>query len=116
MALRPDDGRLRASVASELLQTRPELALTYAEEAARLLPDEASVLILLGMLRALNGRTREAKEALQRAARQARKQGDAAMAQEIELLRQQVDSPLLPLMLSMGSPFGPSPDEDDLYW
>jgi len=116
MALRPDDGRMRASVAAELLQARPELALRYAEEAARLLPDELPVLIMLGMAQALNERKREAKETLQRAARTARRQGNAAMAQEIEMMRRQVDSPLLPLILSMSSPFGPSPDEDDLYW
>ena len=116
MARRPDDARLRASVATALLPVRPALALRYAEEAARLSPDDLPVLILLGMAQGLNERRREAKETLQRAARQARRQGDAVMAREIELLRRQVDSPLLSLLLSAGSLFDSAPDEEDVYW
>jgi len=116
LARRPDDARLRASVATELLSIRPALALRYAEEAARLAPDDLPVLILLGMAQGLNERRREAKETLQRAARQARRQGDAVMAREIELLRRQVDSPLLSLFLGAGSLFGSVPDEEDVYW
>jgi len=116
LARRPDDARLRASVATELLPVRPALALRYAEEAARLAPDDLPVLILLGMAQGLNERGREAKETLQRAARQARRQGDAVMAREIELLRRQVDSPLLSLLLGAGSLFGSPSDEQDMYW
>jgi len=116
MARRPDDVRLRASIATELLPVRPALALRYAEEATRLAPDDLPVLILLGMAQGLNERKREAKDTLQRAARQARRQGDAVMAREIELLRRQVDSPLLSLLLGAGSLFGSPADEEDMYW
>lgn len=115
-ALRPDDARVRLQIATELLQTQPELALRYAEEGVRMLPNEPGGYMLLGLLQGLNQHTREAKETLRRGARLARQQGNAGLAQEMETLRQEIDSPLLQLGMQLGSIFGDLDVDDELYW
>jgi tetratricopeptide (TPR) repeat protein len=117
VALKPDEPRLRLQIATELMQMRPDMALRYAEEGVRMLPDEPGALMLLGLLLGVNDRKREAKETLRRGARLARQQGNAELAQEIEGLRQQIDSPFLQYGLSLGSMFDDLDDDDDeFFW
>jgi tetratricopeptide (TPR) repeat protein len=99
--LQPDDERLSEHVVDDLLELRPDLALRYAEEAARRAPDEPHRLMVLGLAQALNHRAAEAKDTLRRATGLARRQGDLILAQDIESFRRQVDNPLLPLMLRL---------------
>jgi tetratricopeptide (TPR) repeat protein len=110
VALRPDDVGLHRQIAVDLLALRPDLAQRYVQEAARLAPDDPRTLMLLGLVQGLNKHTREAKETLRRAAGLARRHGDVALAQQIESMRQDIDSPLLHLALRMGPLLG----DDDL--
>ena len=48
VALRPDDVGLHRQIAVDLLAVRPDLAQRYAQEAARLAPDDPRTLMLLG--------------------------------------------------------------------
>lgn len=120
VSLRPDDGHIHFEIAGELLPAREDLALRYAETGARLLPDDLHGLTLLGLLQGLNEHKRDAKQTLQRAARLARQQGNAALVQKIESLRRQVDSPFFRFALQMGPILGDlDPNEldfDDSYF
>jgi tetratricopeptide (TPR) repeat protein len=114
VALRPDDVGLHRQIAVDLLEVRPDLGLRYAQEAARLAPDDPHNLMLLGLVQGLNKHTREAKDTLRRAAGLARRQGDVALAQQIESMRQDIDNPLLHLALRMGPLLGDDDLDDDL--
>jgi tetratricopeptide (TPR) repeat protein len=114
VALRPDDVGLHRQIAVDLLEIRPDLGLRYAQEAARLAPDDPRNLMLLGLVQGLNKHTREARDTLRRAAGLARRQGDVALAQQIESMRQDIDNPLLHLALRMGPLFGDDDRDDDL--
>ncbi len=111
VALKPDDPRLAGGIAAELMSLRPKLALRYAEKSAEIGPDEPNALMLLGLAQALNEQKPEAKQTLRNAARLARQQGDTAMAQEIQSLRREIDSPLFGMALQMG-PFLDDFDEE----
>ena len=113
VARRPEDATLRTHIAGELLTMRPDLALAHAEVAARLAPDNANTLTLLGLLQGLNGQVREGKETLRRAIRVARQQNNPVLAGQIEEMRQLIGSPLLQVALQMGPLLGDfDPDED----
>jgi len=114
MALRPDDVEVPTQTAAMLLSLRPDLALRYAEAAARLAPDDPETLRLLGLALGLNDRQREAKETLRRAARLARLSGNSALAQEIDDLRRDIDNPMLGYLLRMGPLLGDL-DLDDVW-
>ncbi|NTU82036.1 MAG: tetratricopeptide repeat protein [Chloroflexales bacterium] len=94
LARQPGDAKLWATAALGLMAPRPELALRYAEEAARLSPNEPQPQILRGLALALNERTREAKDQLQRAAALARRLKMPDVAAEADSLRREVGSPL----------------------
>ncbi len=117
VALKPDEPRLAGGIAAELMSLRPQLALRYAEQAAQIGPDEPNALMLLGLAQALNEQKSEAKKTLRSAARLARQQGDNAMAQEIQSLRQQIDSPFFGMALQMGPLFNDFDEEgfDDFF-
>ena len=100
VAMRPGDTGPRLQIAASLLVTNRDLALRYAEEAGQLAPDDPTVLRVVGLVQAINDRKREAKETLQRAARLARRAGDAAMAREIDEVRREIDSPFFGLALA----------------
>jgi tetratricopeptide (TPR) repeat protein len=102
VALRPDDPQLRFRLASELLNLDAELALQHAEAGVNLLPDEPSGLLLLGLLQGLTERDKEARATLRKTAKLARKRGDEFLAQQAEMLQQQIGSPMLRLSLQMG--------------
>ena len=70
--------------------------------------------MLLGLAQGLNNHAREARDTLRRAAGLARRQGDVALAQQIESMRQDIDNPLLPFALRMGSLFGDEDLDEDL--
>lgn len=89
-------------IASELLALRPDLALHYAEAAVRIGAEDPNALLLLGMTQAINEHKREAKETLRRGARLARQQGNLQLAEEIQNLRREVDSPFFGMALQMG--------------
>jgi len=97
--LSPDDPGVFIEIATALLAARPDLALRYAQEAARLDAEEPRTLQLLAVTQAANRQRREAKETMRRAARLARQQGDGELGHEIEDLASMVDSPLFDLML-----------------
>ncbi|MEP7188387.1 MAG: tetratricopeptide repeat protein, partial [Roseiflexaceae bacterium] len=101
IAIRPDDAVLRKAIASSLMLPRPDLARSYVESAAQLMPDDPNTLILLGMIQGLNEQVREAKATLQRAAQLARKQGQRELAQQAQEMRQLVGTPMLRSMLQM---------------
>jgi tetratricopeptide (TPR) repeat protein len=102
VALRPDDPHLRFRLASELLNLDAELALQHAEAGVQLMPDDPNGLLLLGLLQGLTERDKEARATLRKAAKLARKRGDEFLAQQAEMLQQQVGSPMLRLSLQMG--------------
>jgi tetratricopeptide (TPR) repeat protein len=113
VALRPDDASLRFRLASELINLSPELALQQAETGVKLQPEEPSGLLLLGLLQGLNERDKEARATLRQAAKLARKQGDPFLAEQAEMIQQQIGSPLLRLSLQMGMEMGDMMDDDD---
>ena len=114
VALRPGDAEVPTQIAAALLSLRPDLALRYAEAAGRLAPDDPQTLRLLGLTLGLNDRQREAKETLRRAARLARLGGNAALAQEIDDLRRDIDNPMLGYLLRLGPLLGDL-DLDDVW-
>ena len=67
----------------------------------------------LGLVQGLNKHSREARDTLRRAAGLARRQGDVALAQQIESMRQDIDNPLLHLALRMGPLLGDDDLDDD---
>lgn len=115
-ALAPGDSGVPMQIATELLTQRPELALPYAEQAARRMPDDPAVLTLLGLVLALNERAPEAQQTLRRAARMARQQGKLDEAQHAEEMAQQVASPLLRLSMEMARIYEEAGiDPEDLF-
>ncbi len=102
LVLKPDEPRIPGVIASELLALRPDLALHYAEVAVRIGAEDPNALLLLGMTQAINEHKREAKETLRRGARLARQQGNLQLAEEIQNLRREVDSPFFGMALQMG--------------
>jgi tetratricopeptide (TPR) repeat protein len=111
--LKPDDPHVRFQLASTLLSLQPALALEQAQEGVRLLPDEPAGMLLLGVLQGLNDQKREAKATLRRTATMARKKGDYDMAEQADMMREQVGSPFFKLSLTMGHMF--DDDIDDYY-
>jgi hypothetical protein len=99
----------------ELAQSRPDLAVRYAEEGVRRAPDDARSLMVLGLVQGVSDSKREAKETLRRAAGLARRQGDSALERDIEKLRREVDSPLFSLLLHMGPLLGDLDLDDDPF-
>lgn len=116
IATEPENADVRLRIASELLSICPELGIEYAEAAVKLAPDDPHVLMTLGLLQGLTERNREAKETLRRAARLARKQGDAYLADQADMLREQIGSPMLRMGLEMAmfsEAFDPDDEDDD---
>ncbi|MGH2346196.1 MAG: tetratricopeptide repeat protein, partial [Chloroflexota bacterium] len=74
--------------AGALMLHRAEAAERMADEAARLAPDSADILSLLGTIQALNGQAEMGRRTLHDAARRARKAGDHPMADLSERLAQ----------------------------
>lgn len=101
VGLKPDDSRVHLRIATELLLLDSAVALQHAEAATKLTPDDPGNMILLGLLQGLNDMTREAKTTLRNAARLARQQGKLQLADNAEMIRQQVGTPFLRLSLQM---------------
>lgn len=118
LAGQPEQGEVRIALAIKLLRIDPVLGLRYAEEAARMLPDDPDAYMTLATLQVMNERRREAKDTLRRGARLARKQGKADLAEHMDDLRASADDPMIPLMLQMGPLFDEDDDEDedDAFW
>ncbi len=117
IALRPDDPGLRLSIAAGLVLSRVDLALTYAEAAAKLSPDDPNVLLMLGLVLELNDRTRDAKQTLRRAARLARQQGRRDLAEHADTLYRGAGDPFFRMMLQMGPLLGDLElDPGDLFF
>lgn len=117
LAGQPDQGEVRLALAIKLLRINAVLGLRYAEEAARLLPDDPDAYMALATLQVMNERRREAKDTLRRGARLARKQGKADLAEHMDDLRASADDPMLPLMLQMGPLLDDDDeDDDDPFW
>ena len=117
VALRPDDPRLRLAIAAGLVSSRVDLALTYAEAAAKLSPDDPNVLLMLGLVLDLNDRTRDAKQTLRRAARLARQQGRRDLADHADTLYRGAGDPFFRMMLQMGPLLGDlDVDPGDLFF
>ena len=112
MAADPENGRMRLALAAQLMRVEPELALRYAEEGVRLLPEVPEAYMLLATLHIVSERVRDAKDALRRGARLARQQGNAELADEMEEMRRHVGDPMLPMMLQLN----PLMDIDDDDW
>jgi tetratricopeptide (TPR) repeat protein len=114
IALRPSDPQVRYELATALLPLKPELALQLAEEAVELAPDNPQGLMLLGILQGVNERNREAKASLRNAARMARQQGNIDLAEQAEMMREQVGSPFFRFSLQMGM-MGDLDDDIDMF-
>lgn len=99
MALSVNDAPGRAGMIGDLLTVYPDLALRYAEAAYHAGPHDSRTLMVLGLTQALNNRDGEAKDMLRRAAAQARREGDTELVRHIDMLRRQVGTPLLSLMI-----------------
>ncbi len=94
---------------------RASLALEYAQKLARRTPDDPIATMQLGVLQAVNGQHKAAKDSLRMAASLARRQGNREALQEIEHARQMINNPLIGLM----SELGPLPEDfhdEDLFW
>lgn len=116
VALDGDQPRIRLEIATELMQLQPGLALRYVEEATQIAPDDPQVLLLLGLLQALNGQKRDARKTLTRAGLLARREGDHELDAQISSLRSQINSPFFRLSLQMGPLSGDFDDAgDDVY-
>jgi len=103
VAGQPDDARLHGRIAAGLMGPRPDIAQVHADEVARLAPDDPDMLILRGVVLAMNERKREAKDQLRKAANVARKQGNRDLAAQADAMRREVDSPLFRAALQMRS-------------
>jgi Flp pilus assembly protein TadD len=86
---------------------QPALAAEYAQRLIHLTPDDPWAWMTLGLFQGLNHQAAAAKDALRKASALARKQGDPAMAREIDDLRQQISNPLFGLLGPMLQNFGP---------
>jgi ATP/maltotriose-dependent transcriptional regulator MalT len=75
------NARYFRDAASALMLHRGEAAERLADEAARLAPDSADILSLLGTIQALNGQAEKGRRTLRDAARRARKAGDRPAAE-----------------------------------
>jgi len=115
LAGQPDQGHVRRALAIKLLQIDPVLGLRYAEEAARMLPDDPDAAMTLAVLQVMNEHRREAKDTLRRGARLARKQGKVELAEQMDAMRASADDPMLPMLLQMGPDFDDE-DDDDEFW
>jgi tetratricopeptide (TPR) repeat protein len=114
IALRPSDPQVRYELATALLPLKPELALQLAEEAVELAPDNPQGLLLVGILQGVNDRNREAKTSLRNAAKMARQQGNSELAEQADMMREQIGSPFFRLSLQMGM-MGELDDDIDMY-
>ena len=111
LAGQADQGEERLVLAIKLLRLDPALGLRYAEEAAKLLPEDPAAYMTLATLQVMNERRREAKDTLRRGARLARKQGKTDLAEQMDDMRASANDPMLPMMLQLGPLFD---DDDDL--
>jgi tetratricopeptide (TPR) repeat protein len=114
IALQPSDPQVRYELATALLPLKPELALQLAEEAVELAPNNPQGLMLLGILQGVNEHTREAKASLRSAAKMARQQGNIDLAEQADMMREQVGSPFFRFSLQMGM-MGEMDDDIDMY-
>jgi hypothetical protein len=113
VAAEPDNAHRRIDLATQLAHIAPPLALRYAEDGARMLPDVPEAQLLLAIVQAANDRARDAKATLRRGARLARQQGKTDLAQQMADLRRHIDDPRLPMMLQMGALLDEWEEEDD---
>ncbi len=114
--LSPNDTQLRLRAATILMGPRPDLALTYVEQAMHLAPDEPNIMLLYGVVLALNERKREAKDLLRRVATLGRKQGNTELVEQANQMRREIDSPFFHMAFQMSSILGdPGIDPNDLF-
>jgi tetratricopeptide (TPR) repeat protein len=103
IALGPE-GDVLHHIVAEIGPGQPELSLPYAQRLSQHAPDDPGAWIPLGLLYGVNGRVKEAKEALRQAERLARKQGNHAMASEIREMKRVVADPFFSSLIHM-APF-----------
>jgi tetratricopeptide (TPR) repeat protein len=114
IALQPSDPQVRYELATALLPLKPDLALQLAEEAVALAPDNPQGLMLLGILQGVNEHNREAKASLRNAAKMARQQGNIDLAEQADMMREQIGSPFFRFSLQMGM-MGELDDDIDMF-
>jgi pentatricopeptide repeat protein len=100
-ALEPTDPSLPAKIAHDLALPRPDLALRYAEEAARLLPESPESWMMLGLIQGLNDLGREAKATFKRAQQLARKRGNRELARQAHDMSRAAGTPMFRAMVQM---------------
>ena len=101
-AREPGNAKTQQRAATVLLLESPEVAVRYAEEAVRLAPESADILSTLGTLQGLNGDSKAARQSLRTAAKIARQQGNAPLADQYdELSRLSANAALLRERLEM---------------
>jgi hypothetical protein len=99
--MRPDDAQIRLSIASGLVSIRPDLATGYADDAARLAPDDPDPVLMQVLLNALNDKRREARALLHRGIQLAQRQNNQDALGRAEELGQLIDNPLLRSVFQM---------------
>ncbi len=114
IAQRPDDAKFVATVAMSLMAPRPDLALPYAEQSAKLAPDQPQALIVRALALALNERIREAKDQLGRAAALARRLKLPLIVEEAESMRREISSPLFRVLYQSRAFMRATGMDDDL--
>ena len=102
LAQQPEDIRLYILITSELMKVRADLAQSIIDTAARLAPEDTSVLITRSIVLALNNQKREAKEQLRKIGILARKSGNRALAARVDAMRREIDSPFFHFAMQMG--------------
>lgn len=115
VALEPANFELVGGIANDLMLARPDLALRYAEAAARLAPELPEAQIVLGIAQGMNHQVRPAKATLQRAAQLAAKQGKHSLAAQARQMRSSVGTPYFRASIAMSmSELDPGGFDDEI--
>lgn len=92
---RPNDGELHAIIASLFLHIRADLSLYYIQQALKLAPQQAELLILYGLILELIGDKRAGREVLLRVSRLAHRQAEHELAERADYVRYQIEQSCL---------------------
>ncbi len=100
VALRPTDMRILKAITTFLILPRPDLARHFVERAVQHLPEDAELLILLGVALGLSDKPNEAKTTLQHAIKLAQRVGRPDLVAQAQELRRVVGTPMLRMLFS----------------
>jgi tetratricopeptide (TPR) repeat protein len=100
IALGPEADVLR-HIISEVGPQSADIGLPYAQRLVKIMPEDATAWMTLGVYLGTGRQIKEGQEALRQAARLARKQGDHALAREADEMRRAISDPFFAMSLQM---------------